>query len=93
MSTIDGYGYSFGAPTAASGRSGVLHTVFGTPTAARGRSGNRKCFRHMGPGIDPSETYVYLYRHTTYMSHIDVLRSPTTVNVYWLAYDDNVGDN
>ena len=28
----------FGVPTAARGRSGVLHTVFGVLTAARGRS-------------------------------------------------------
>ena len=29
----------FGVPTAARGRSGVLHTVYGVLTAARGRSG------------------------------------------------------
>ena len=30
---------SFGAPTTARGRSGMLRTVFGVPTASRGRYG------------------------------------------------------
>ena len=45
MSTIGGYLLSFGAPTAARGRSGVLR--------------NRKSIRHMGSGFDVSEPNVY----------------------------------
>ena len=60
MSTIDGYWLSFGTPTAARGRC-ARFLVFPQPlgSALIGCARNRKSFRHMGPGINPSKTYVY----------------------------------
>ena len=60
MSTIDGYWLSFGTPTAAMGRC-ARFVVFLQPSggALIGCARNRKSFRHMGSGIDVSETYVY----------------------------------
>ena len=63
MSTIDGYWLSFGTPTAARGRC-ARFVVFLQPSggALIGCARNRKSFRHMASGINPSETYTYYFR-------------------------------
>ena len=65
MSTIDGYWLSFGTPTTARGRC-ARFLVFLLPPGSVlvGCTRNRKSFRNMGTGINPSDRIVYYLRHS-----------------------------